>query len=164
MEFFRRFIALSDDAAEAIMNFPAPEHIPGRKYSSFLYHIDHGEYPLVGVIRHYANPLTIAVASTGGEAFSRREEELRRLRTLYPELNEGRLLIEYENRQRIDNPALRLIRQILSGGDYSRLDALHEAVIRLSLERAGFDPPEISGQIRHELETFHLSQREQEKE
>ena len=164
MEFFRRFIALSDDAAEAIMNFPAPEHIPGRKYSSFLYHIDHGEYPLVGVIRHYANPLTIAVASTSGEAFSRREEELRRLRTLYPELNEGRLLIEYENRQRIDNPALRLIRQILSGGDYSRLDALHEAVIRLSLERAGFDPPEISGQIRHELETFHLSQREQEKE
>ena len=164
MEFFRRFIALSDDAAEAIMNFPAPEHIPGRKYSSFLYHIDHGEYPLVGVIRHYANPLTIAVASTSGEAFSRREEELRRLRTLYPELNEGRLLIEYENRQRIDNPALRLIRQILSGGDYSRLDALHEAVIRLSLEHAGFDPPEISGQIRHELETFHLSQREQEKE
>ena len=118
----------------------------------------------MGVIRHYANPLTIAVASTSGEAFSRREEELRRLRTLYPELNEGRLLIEYENRQRIDNPALRLIRQILSGGDYSRLDALHEAVIRLSLEHAGFDPPEISGQIRHELETFHLSQREQEKE
>ena len=155
MEFFRRFIALSDDAVNAVMNFPAPEHIPGRKYSSYLYYIDNGEYPLVGVVRHYASPLTIAVASTSGEAFSKREEELRRLRILYPELDEGELLIEYENRQRISNPALKLLREILNSRDFSRLDVLHEELIRLSLQNAGFLPPEIQERIQHELKTFH---------
>ena len=155
MEFFRRFIALSDDAVNAVMNFPAPEHIPGRKYSSYLYYIDNGEYPLVGVVRHYANPLTIAVASTSGEAFSKREEELRRLRILYPELDEGQLLIEYENRQRINNPALKLLREMLNSKDFSRLDVLHEELIRLSLQNAGFRPPEIPKRIQQELETFH---------
>ena len=155
MEFFRRFIALSDDAVNAVMNFPAPEHIPGRKYSSYLYYIDNGEYPLVGVVRHYANPLTIAVASTSGEAFSKREEELRRLRILYPELDEGELLIEYENRQRISNPALKLLREMLNSRDFSRLDVLHEELTRLSLQNAGFRPPEISERIRQELETIN---------
>ena len=155
MEFFRRFIALSDDAVNAVMNFPAPEHIPGRKYSSYLYYIDNGEYPLVGVVRHYASPLTIAVASTSGEAFSKREEELRRLRILYPELDEGQLLIEYENRQRINNPALKLLREMLNSRDFSRLDVLHEELIRLSLQNAGFRPPEIHKRIRQELETFN---------
>ena len=157
MEFFRRFIALSDDAVNAVMTFPAPEHIPGRKYSSFLYYIDNGEYPLVGVIRHYANLLTISVASTSGEAFSRREEELRRLRILYPELDEGALLIEYLNRQRIDNPALRMLRQILENQDFTHLDQLHEALICLSLSEAGFATPEIPERIQHELETFHIN-------
>ena len=155
MEFFRRFIALSDDAVNAVMNFPAPEHIPGRKYSSYLYYIDNGEYPLVGVVRHYANPLTIAVASTSGEAFSKREEELRRLRILYPKLDEGQLLIEYENRQRINNPALKLLREMLNSRDFSRLDVLHEELTRLSLQNAGFRPPEISERIRQELETIN---------
>ena len=112
-------------------------------------------HPLVGVVRHYANPLTIAVASTSGEAFSKREEELRRLRILYPELDEGQLLIEYENRQRINNPALKLLREMLNSRDFSRLNVLHEELIRLSLQNAGFRLPEIHKRIRHELETFN---------
>lgn len=155
MEFFRRFAALSDDTVSAIMTFPSPEHIPGKKYSSFAYYVDNGEYPLVGVIRHYANPLTIAVASTSGDAFTRREEELQRLRILYPELDEGGLLIEYLNRQKIDNPALQLFRKILKEQDLTRLDELHEELIRLSLQNAGFIPPEIPERIQQELKIFN---------
>ena len=155
MEFFRRFAALSDDTVSAVMTFPSPEHIPGKKYSSFAYYVDNGEYPLVGIIRHYANPLTIAVASTSGEAFARREEELQRLRVLYPELDEGGLLIEYLNRQKIDNPALQLFRKVLKEQDFTRLDELHEELIRLSLLYAGFSPPEIPVRIQHELESFN---------
>ena len=157
MEFFRRFIALSDDAVNSIMNFPAPEHIPGRKYSSFLYYIDNGEYPLVGEVRHYAHSLTIAVASTSGEAFSKREEDLRRLRILYPDLDEGQLLIEYENRRKIDNKALQILRQILQSHDFSRLDLLHEEVIRLSLKIAGFRVAEIPEQLQKELMKYNLT-------
>ena len=117
--------------------------------------MDNGEYPLVGVIRHYANPLTIAVASTSGDAFTRREEELQRLRILYPELDEGGLLIEYLNRQKIDNPALQLFRKILKEQDLTRLNELHEELIRLSLQNAGFIPPEIPERIQQELKIFN---------
>lgn len=91
---------MSSSAQEKILNFPSPEHIPGRKYSSWVYYVDNGEYPIVGVVRHYANELTIAVASTSGDAFAKREEEIRRLRILYPEMSEGELLIEYLTRSK----------------------------------------------------------------
>ncbi len=150
MEFFRRFVELSEDTVNAVMTFPAPEHIPGKKYSSFVYCVDNGEYPLVGVVRHYANALTIAVASSSGDAFTKREEELRRLRVLYPQLDEGALLIEYLNRQKIDNPALRMFRKMLHDQDFSGTDELHEAIIRLSLNQAGFSPAELEKRIHQE--------------
>ena len=87
----------------------------------------------MGVVRHYADPLTIALASTSGHAFTKREEECRRLRILYPQLDEGALLIEYLNRQKIDNPPLLLLRQILKDHDYSLLEKLHEALIHQSM-------------------------------
>ena len=154
MEFFRRFAALSEDTVEAIMTFPSPEHIPGKKYSSFAYYVDNGEYPLVGVVRHYADPLTIAIASTSGNAFTKREEECRRLRILYPQLDEGALLIEYLNRQKIDNPPLQLLRQIIKDHDYSLLEKLHEALIRQSMIYAGFTPAEIQDRISMEQQKF----------
>ena len=147
MEFFRRFAALSEDTVEDIMTFPSPEHIPGKKYSSFVYYVDNGEYPLIGVVRHYADPLTIAIASTSGNAFTKREEECRRLRILYPQLDEGALLIEYLNRQKIDNLPLQLLRQIIKDHDYSLLEKLHEALIRQSMIYAGFTPAEIKDRI-----------------
>ncbi len=154
MAFFRRFAALSEDTVEDIMTFPSPEHIPGKKYSSFAYYVDNGEYPLVGVVRHYADPLTIAIASTSGNAFTKREEECRRLRILYPQLDEGALLIEYLNRQKIDNPPLQLLRQIIKDHDYSLLEKLHEALIRQSMIYAGFTPAEIQDRISMEQQKF----------
>ena len=156
MEFFRRFAALSEDTVEDIMTFPSPEHIPGKKNSSFVYYVDNGEYPLIGVVRHYADPLTIAIASTSGNAFTKREEECRRLRILYPQLDEGALLIEYLNRQKIDNPSLQLLRQILKDHDYSLLEKLHEALIRQSMIYAGFTPAEIKDRISMEQQK-HLN-------
>ena len=154
MAFFRRFAALSEDTVEAIMTFPSPEHIPGKKYSSFAYYVDNGEYPLVGVVRHYADPLTIAIASTSGNAFTKREEECRRLRILYPQLDEGALLIEYLNRQKIDNPPLQLLRKILIDHEYSLLEKLHEALIRQSMIYAGFTPAAIESRISAEQNKF----------
>ncbi len=132
MEYFRRFANLSDDTVNSIMTFPSPEHIAGKKYSSFVYYVDNGEFPLIGVVRHYANSLTIAIASTSGEAFTKREEELRKLRLLYPNLDEGQLLIEYENRQKIDNNALRLVKKIMYEKDFSQIGKLHEEIVLLS--------------------------------
>ncbi len=132
IDYFRRFVNLSEDTVDSIMRFPAPEHLHGKKYSSFVYYADAGEYPLVGVIRHYADPLTIAVASTTGEAFTQREEELRKLRILYPDLDEGELLLEYQKRQSLDNPALRLIQNIIAEKDYGKLELLQEEIIKLS--------------------------------
>jgi hypothetical protein len=157
MEFFRRFVELSEDTVNAVMTFPAPEHIPGKKYSSFVYCVDNGEYPLVGVVRHYANALTIAVASSSGDAFTKREEELRRLRILYPQLDDGALLIEYLNRQKIDNSALRLFRKMLLDQDFTGTDELHEAIIRLSLKQAGFSPVELTKRIHEEKKTINLN-------
>ncbi|MBN2643291.1 MAG: hypothetical protein JXR78_16690 [Victivallales bacterium] len=134
MRFFRRFVNLSDDTVNSIMSFPSPEHIPGRKYSSFVYCVDGGEYPQTGVIRHYANELTIAVASSSGKAFSEREQELRKLRIMYPDFAEGELLIEHLNRQKINNPALCLFQKMLHTHDFSEADELKEEIIRLSLQ------------------------------
>ena len=44
---------------------------------------------------------------------------------------------------------------MLNSKDFSRLDVLHEELIRLSLQNAGFRPPEIPKRIQQELETFH---------
>ena len=44
---------------------------------------------------------------------------------------------------------------MLNSRDFSRLDVLHEELIRLSLQNAGFLPPEIQERIQHELKTFH---------
>lgn len=161
MEFFRRFAALSDDTVNSIMSFPSPEHIPGRKYSSYVYYVDNGEYPIIGVVRHFANQLTIAVASTSGDAFTRREEELRRLRVHYPTLTEGELLIEYLNRRKINNPALRIVHHILKENDFSRLDELREEIIRLSLREAGLPSQTFTQEIPYELEFFNLQTKEQ---
>ena len=131
--FFRRFANLSDDTAESIMTFPSPEHLPGkRKYSSFVYYVDNGEFPIVGVVRHYADEMTLAIASTTGESFTRREEELRQMRIRYPEMGEGELLLLYLKRQKIDNPALRLIRRMIAEGDNTKLDELQEEILKLS--------------------------------
>ena len=44
---------------------------------------------------------------------------------------------------------------MLNSRDFSRLDVLHEELTRLSLQNAGFRPPEISERIRQELETIN---------
>ena len=137
MAYFRRFANLSDDTVEAIMTFPSPEHIPGkRKYSSFVYYVDNGEYPIVGVVRHYAGELTLATASTNGEAYTEREEALRQLRVRCPNKSEGELLLEYLERRKLDNPALRLVDAMLRNGDVSRLDDLKEEILQLSRKLA----------------------------
>ena len=133
LEYFRRFANLADGTVEAIMTFPSPEHIPGkRKYSSFVYYVDNGQFPIVGVIRHYADELTLAVASTSGDAFARREEELRQLRLRNPEMSEGELLLEYLKREKLNNGALRLIDDMMETGDASHLNDLREEIVKLS--------------------------------
>jgi|GEM_PF-1182587 len=139
LAYFRRFANLSDDTAEAIMTFPSPEHIPGnRKYSSFVYYVDNGEFPITGVVRHYASDMTLAIASTTGESFSRREEILRQLRIRYPHASEGELMIEYLSRQRLDNPALQLVQKMLNENNFNELPELQEAILKLSQELAKF--------------------------
>ena len=76
--------------------------------------------------------MTLAVASTTGESFTKREEELCQLRIRYPKMNEGELLLEYLERQKIDNPALRMIREITASGDTTKLDELQEEILKLS--------------------------------
>ncbi|MBR4663109.1 MAG: hypothetical protein IKO93_04480 [Lentisphaeria bacterium] len=139
LTYFRRFANLSDDTAEAIMTFPSPEHIPGRrKYSSYVYYVDNGEFPITGIVRHYANELTLAIASTTGESFSLREEILRQLRIRYPRANEGELLLEYLSRQKLNNPALKLIQKMISEGKTNQLPELQEEILKLSRELAKF--------------------------
>jgi len=137
LEYFTRYAKLSSSAQEKILNFPSPEHIPGRKYSSWVYYVDNGEYPIVGVVRHYANELTIAVASTSGDAFAKREEEIRRLRILYPAMSEGDLLIEYLTRSKLDDPSIRLLKEMIADRDFSRADELLEDLIRYILMQNG---------------------------
>ena len=137
LAYFRRFANLSDDTAEAIMTFPSPEHIPGkRKYSSYVYYVDNGEFPITGIVRHYASVMTLAIASTTGESFSKREEMLRQLRIRYPEADEGKLLLEYLSREKLDNPALQLVRKMLQEGNFNRLPDLQEEILKLSRELA----------------------------
>ena len=119
------------------MTFPSPEHIPGRrKYSSYVYYVDNGEFPITGVVRHYAGDMTLAIASTTGESFSRREEILRQLRIRYPRANEGELLLEYLSRQKLNNPALELIQKMISEGKTNQLPELQEEILKLSREIA----------------------------
>ena len=94
--------------------------------------MDNGQFPIVGVIRHYADELTLAVASTSGDAFARREEELRQLRLRNPEMSEGELLLEYLKREKLNNGALRLIDDMMETGDASHLNDLREEIVKLS--------------------------------
>ena len=121
------------------MTVPSPEHSPGRrKYSSYVYYVDNGEFPITGVVRHYASDMTLAIASTTGESFSRREEILRQLRIRYPHASEGELMIEYLSRQRLDNPALQLVQKMLNENNFNELHELQEAILKLSQELAKF--------------------------
>lgn len=131
---FLQYARLSDDTQKAIMEFPSPESIPGRKYSSYVYYVDNGEYPIVGVVRHYATALAIAVASTSGAAFSRREGELRKLKIMHPDLSNGELLLLYLEREKLDNPALRLIGEMHENKDLTKIEELKEAIYDLSIK------------------------------
>ena len=120
-----------------IKAFPSPEHIPGRrKYSCYVYYVDNGEFPITGIVRHYASAMTLAIASTTGESFSRREEILRQLRIRYPRANEGELLLEYLSREKLDNPALQLVQKMIDEGKTTQLPDLQEEILKLSRELA----------------------------
>ena len=82
--------------------------------------------------------MTLAIASTTGESFSRREEMLRQLRIRFPQLTEGELLLEYLSREKLDNPALQLVQKMLQEGKYNQLPDLQEEILKLSRELAKY--------------------------
>lgn len=134
LSFFSSFLPLSSDTLNAIKSFPSPEYITGKKYSSFIYYCDDDFFPKVGVARHYANSLALAVASTNGDDFVKRESQLQKLKTLYPNLDASSLLLEYLKRQNLSNKALLLLEEMVEKNNFSKVDLLKEEITLLQLK------------------------------
>jgi hypothetical protein len=134
LRFFSSFLPLSSDTLNSIKTFPSPEVITGKKYSSFIYYCDDDSFPSVGVIRHYANSLALAVASTNGEAFVKREKQLQKLKTLYPTKDIGYLLLEYLKREKLSCKALTLLDEMIKNNNLSNVDLLKEEITLLQLK------------------------------
>lgn len=71
-------VGLPDRAAEAVLQFPLPEHMPKgqRKFSSAIYMKLTDRGPMCGAIRNYASREMIYMASSDAETFDRRQKDL----------------------------------------------------------------------------------------
>ena len=133
LRFFSSFLSLSKDTLNAIKTFPSPEFITGKKYSSFIYYCDDDLYPKTGVIRHYANNLALAVASTNGEDFVKREAELLKIKEHNPSFDAGLLLLEYIKRKNLSCKALLILEEMIKEKSFNKIDLLKEEITSLLL-------------------------------
>ena len=106
------YVPLSEDAQQNIRNFPTPEHLPGKKFSSFLLVAQRAGWPLCGVGRNYASAAILAAAATSGGLHSRLERLMKELQAQNAGLPFAELLLRAMEIATVDNTLFAILDRI----------------------------------------------------
>lgn len=117
LERLTNYLPISQDAIRTITEFPSPEHLAGRKYSSFLYFAQRPGWPLVGVGRNYASPALLAAAATSGDLHGKLTKILKELEAGNPEMSFCDQLVEAAEILGEDHQLYRILNRIAESGD-----------------------------------------------